>query len=86
MCTDSFHSCVFSIIYDTPFINFNRTDNRINMNSRLETLLNKFDLNNRRFNGVITENMLECDYSEAKKILQKEKMRVVKYLKNALTD
>ena len=86
VCTDSFHSCVFSIIYDTPFINFNRTDNRINMNSRLETLLNKFDLNNRRFNGVITENMLECDYSEAKKILQKEKMRVVKYLKNALTD
>lgn len=84
ICTDSFHSCVFSIIYDKPFINFNRTDDRVNMNSRLDTLLTKFNLSNRRFKNKITEELLICDYSEAKKILEKEKEKSMKFLKKAL--
>src|SRR5690606_11094570 len=35
--TDSFHCCVFSIIYHTPFIVFDRTDGQ-KMSSRLTTL------------------------------------------------
>lgn len=40
VCTDSFHGCVFSIIFGTPFNVFSRNVSASeNMNSRLETLL-----------------------------------------------
>lgn len=84
ICTDSFHSCVFSIIYDRPFIVFDREDKNVSMNSRIETLLNKFELQNRKSNGSITENMLNHNYEKAYKILEKEKEKSEKFLKEAL--
>ena len=39
ICTDSFHSSVFAILYDRPFIVFNREDKLQNMNSRIANLL-----------------------------------------------
>lgn len=80
VCTDSFHSSVFSIIYDTPFVVFNRKDKHVSMNSRLDTLLSKFGLENRKFNGSISDDLLKCDYSNAKKILEKEKEKSRKFL------
>lgn len=84
VCTDSFHSSVFSIIYDTPFVVFNRKDKHVSMNSRLDTLLSKFELENRKFNGSISNDLLKCDYSNAKKILEKEKEKSKKFLCKAL--
>lgn len=84
VCTDSFHSSVFSIIYDTPFIVFERQDKLTSMNSRIDTLLSKFNLQNRRFNGEIKENLLKSDYKEAKNILEKEKQKSFNFLKKAL--
>lgn len=49
--TDSFHSCVFSILFGKPFLIFDRDEEGMrNMNSRIETLLKKFDLGHRKFN------------------------------------
>ena len=84
ICTDSFHSCVFAILYNRPFIVFEREDNNVNMNSRIETLINKFQLKNREFTGKITKENLEYDYSDAYKILDKERDKSKKFLKNAL--
>lgn len=84
ICTDSFHSCVFSIIYNRPFINFSREDNRVNMNSRLDTLLSKFNLEDRRFNGKITKELLNHDYTEAYKILENERKKFEDFLKKSL--
>lgn len=86
ICTDSFHSCVFSILFDTPFIIFDRQQKGLeNMNSRLETLLSKFKLENRRFNGEkITKENLDHDYVEAYKILEKERKKSEEFLKKAL--
>lgn len=84
ICTDSFHSCVFSIIYDRPFIVFDREDKNVSMNSRIETLLNKFELQDRKSNGSITKNMLDHNYEKAYKILDKEKEKSEKFLKEAL--
>lgn len=47
ICTDSYHGSIFSIIYNKPFVVFDRKDNIVNMNSRLETLLSKFQLQER---------------------------------------
>lgn len=85
ICTDSFHSSVFSIIYNTPFVVFDRRQKGVEaMNSRIDTLLSKFNINNRRFTGSITKELLYCDYTEAKEILKNEKQKSIKFLKKAL--
>ncbi|MBR3232740.1 polysaccharide pyruvyl transferase family protein [Candidatus Saccharibacteria bacterium] len=85
ICTDSFHACVFSFIFERPFIAFKRTGEANYMYSRLQNLIDTFHLKNREFNGKeITKENLEVDYSEAKKILKKEQEKSIKFLKNAL--
>lgn len=84
ICTDSFHSAVFAILYSKPFVVFNREDNDANMNSRLETLLSKFKLEDRYYQGKITDNLLKCNYTEAYKILEAERKKSRKFLEKAL--
>ena len=85
ICTDSFHSSVFAILFDRPFIIFEREDKIENMNSRINTLINKFKLTNRRYNGYnITKENLEHDYTEAYKILKQERIKSYKYLSKAI--
>lgn len=77
ICTDSFHSCVFSVIFDRPFVVFEREEKNIDkMNSRIDTLIKKFSLKNRKYNGnYITKENLNHNYSEAKKILENERKK-----------
>lgn len=84
ICTDSFHSCVFAIIYNRPFIVFDREDKNVNMNSRIETLIDKFNLKNRKFMGRITNENLQWDYTEAYEILENERKKSNDFLKYAL--
>lgn len=84
ICTDSFHSSVFAILYNKPFIVFDREDSHENMNSRLETLLSKFKLENRWYKGHITDELLKVDYTEAYKILDTERKKSEDFLKRAL--
>jgi hypothetical protein len=85
ICTDSFHSSVFAIIYNRPFVVFNREDKNVPMNSRIETLLSKFKLKNREYNGNrITKENLSHDYTETYKILEEERKKSIMFLKKAL--
>ncbi len=84
ICTDSFHSSVFAILYNTPFLVFEREDKEEKMNSRIETLLSKFKLENRKFKGKITEEVLKSDYIEAEKILEQERQKSMRFLKQSL--
>lgn len=85
ICTDSFHSSVFAILYNRPFVIFNREDKTKSMNSRIETLISKFNLKNREYNGKnITQENLKHDYTEAYKILEQERIKSKKFLKSAL--
>ena len=85
VCTDSFHSSVFAIINEKPFVVFDREGDHAKMNSRLDTLISKFNLKNRWFNGKeITKENLEVDYTEAKKILKKEQKKSLDFLERAL--
>ena len=86
ICTDSFHSSVFSILFNRPFIVFNREDINKSMNSRIDTLINTFKLTNRNYEGKITEANLNHDYSEAFKILDIKRKEAIDYLKNSLRD
>lgn len=87
ICTDSFHSSVFAILYKKPFIVFNRDDGQIgknSMNSRIENLLCKFDEENRYFNGKITNEMLKFNNKKIEKILKEEQDKAILFLNNAL--
>lgn len=86
ICTDSFHSCVFAILFNKPFIVFEREQKCVgNMSSRLDTLIDKFKLKNRTYNGEkITKGNLEHDYTEAYKILEEERKKSDDFLRKAL--
>lgn len=83
--TDSFHSSVFSILFETPFLVFDRIEAKMeNMGSRLDTLLNKFNLHNRKYNGYIDKSHIDNDYRQVNKILDIERQKTLKFLKDAL--
>ena len=54
------------------------------MNSRIETLIKKFELKDRTYNGKITKENLNHDYSNAYKILEKEKVKANEFIKKIL--
>lgn len=86
ICTDSFHSSVFAILFNRPFIVFDREQSGMkNMNSRIETLITKFRLKNRKYNGKnITQENIKHNYKEAYEILEKEREKSRLFLKEAL--
>lgn len=85
--TDSFHGCIFSIVLNTPFIVFEREDSTKPMNSRLETLLNKFELESRYYKNLKNDtNILDIDFSNVSDILDKEKNKMNHFLEKAFKD
>jgi len=83
--TDSFHSSVFALIFNRPFVIFKRNDEYKNMDSRLDTLISKFKLVNRRFDGQqITKENENNDYTLAYDILKKEREKSIQFIKKSL--
>lgn len=84
--TDSFHATVFSILFHTPFLTFSRIhNNRSNMNSRIITLLNKFELSDRAYTGQEV-NLFSCDFQRTDHALEKAREESISYLKMALME
>lgn len=84
--TDSFHACVFSFLFNKPFIVYDRNWNEGNMNSRLETLLSKFHLERKYASSGLENNIWEHDYEEGYKQLELERKKAMDFLKKALED
>ena len=81
VCTDSFHACVFSILFDTQFYVFERENEIISMNSRIDTLLRKFDLEEHRKKDY-TDYSITHDYSHVYEILEREREKFNLFLDN----
>lgn len=82
--TDSFHGAVFSIIYNRPFVAFKRKG-PLNMFSRIETLLDKFELSSRSYKKIRSvKDLLEIDYANTNIILDKERELAKSYLVKSL--
>ena len=89
MYTDSFHGTVFSILFRTPFVVTERVDAGCasKMTSRIDTLLAKFDLSDRRgtnVNGYMIASPLDMHYGDVDKVLAEEKQKAKTYLCHAL--
>lgn len=84
VCTNSFHATVFSLIFNTPFVNFKRNSTALDMNSRIDTLLNTMQLNDRVYGRLNDECLFEINFDHIPDILEGEKKRSIAYLRNAL--
>lgn len=82
--TDSFHSCVFAILFSVPFKVYLRDDKNKDMSTRLQTLLTKFDLNNCLYNGNLNFDSLFVDYSNVSNILDIEKSKAIEFIAKSL--
>jgi hypothetical protein len=84
--TDSFHGCVFSIIFKKPFIAIGNAERGM---ARFESLLHMFKLENRLIHSEndLTEELLnsEIDYDAVHEILAKERKKAEMFLLKALS-
>lgn len=78
--TDSFHGSVFSIIYHIPLVICSREDHFLSMNSRIDTLVKKFGIENRLFSNIDFKDLLNDDYTQYDLNIQKERSKVMKFL------
>lgn len=89
ICTDSFHGAVFSLLYNKPFTVMDREEateqKGEKMNSRIETLLEKFELEKcKNFLNKDKDNNYNIDFKLANEKIEEERKEAFKYLKNAL--
>ena len=86
--TDSFHGTVFSVLFHKPFIVFERPyeEGYGKMSSRLDTLLETFNLNEHRVNSKEKLDIIkpEYDYLKVDNILKEKRKESIDFLKEAL--
>lgn len=82
--TDSFHACVFSILFHTPFLVTSRKyKNKMNMNSRTVHLLESFGLEKQVYHA---EGLSEkCDFSSVDLRLASLRKESEKFLEKIIT-
>lgn len=86
VCSDSFHCCVFSILFQRPFAVYARRGTGNYMTSRLDTLLGTFGLEDRWVHKLQAEEYLSCDFTHTGPILQRERERFMDYIRTVLED
>lgn len=84
--TDSFHACVFSFIYEKPFVVFDRNWTKQSMNSRINTLLENFSLERKYIDSGLKNDIFEHDYSKGYEQLEIERKKAIDFLKKAFED
>lgn len=81
--TDSFHACCFSIIYEKTFWVVSRNSVKKNMNSRINTLLKRFGLEERWWNETVDLKKIP-DYNVAYEKLQNLRKDSYEFLEKAI--
>lgn len=84
MCTDSFHGVVFSLIMKSPFVILDRIDNCGSMNSRIDTLLKLFNMEERYGMDLEDSDVFNMDFSNVDSTMEVERKRAYRYLKRAM--
>ena len=83
--TDSFHGTVFSILYNKPFMIFNRFGNDKNSrNSRIDTICSTLNLNERRYDGSVIKIENPIDYKDVNNRLRILRESSINFLQKAL--
>ena len=84
-CTDSFHGVVFSVLFEKPFVVFERISETPSMSSRIDTILSKFKFESRKWENIKkTDDLYNINFSHTSEIFVFERKKSIDYLKNAL--
>src|SRR5699024_5118138 len=78
--TDSFHGSVFSLLFETLFVITDRKGSIPSMNSRIQTLLTKYALEDRYSSKIDDTNIFNVDFNHVETILNDERSKANKYL------
>ncbi len=86
ICTDSFHASVFAILFNTPFVVFDRAQIGVSsMNSRINTLLSTFHLEHKKCDeNEISSKYLDNNYDLAYDILKNRIEDSIQFIKKSL--
>lgn len=82
--TDSFHACVFSFLFNRPFVVYDRVGTEKGMTSRIDTLLSKLDLQRKYADRMVESNLFESDFDEGHRRLQEERQKTEIFLRKSL--
>lgn len=82
--TDSFHACVFSFLFEKPFLVYPRAGNEGSMISRIQTLLSKFKLERKFVDSELDNDTLEADYKDGLHQLTHERKKALAFLQKAM--
>jgi len=83
--TDSYHGTIFSILFEKPFVVFDRLSKSPSLGTRIDTLLSTFHLENRKWSCLQeTSDLFNIDYAHVPAIIEYERQKTYDYLKNAL--
>ncbi len=87
MFTDSFHGTVFSLIFHTPFVVFDRIESGgQGMSSRIETLLRNTGLENRHYPEVKWEDIGNISFASADSIITLLVAKAKEFLRKSLNE
>ena len=84
ICTDSFHGCVFSLIFNKPLVVFDRVgpDKLRAMNSRIETLIKDFNIPDTS-KVKEAEDIYIMDFNTVNRIIQNKREAAFSYLRKS---
>lgn len=86
--TDSFHGTAFSLNLNIPFLTFKRfKDNKLSQNSRIYNILDITNMKQRLYQNNYSfweKNLLNVDFEECNKQLEKNRIISKKFLENSL--
>lgn len=86
ICTDSFHGCVFSTIFEKNFYAFKRfsDQDRMSTNTRVIDLLDRFGLGDRLVENFNNIDVSAIDYGKVNQNVEAFRQASLRYLRNAL--
>lgn len=86
VCTDSFHCTAFSILFQKQFMSFYRFKSSLksSRNSRIDSILEKFNLSDRVYQGDITKIEQPIDYTLITPLLKEYRQMSLNFLEQEL--
>lgn len=82
--TDSFHACVFSFLFNKPFLVYDREGTENDMMSRIDTFLSKFSIRRKYVDSGMPNGVMEHDYSQGYQQLAIERQKVLDFLRDSM--
>lgn len=86
VCTDSFHATAISINLEVDFVTFLRfkSNEKTSQNSRLTTLLDRYNLNSRLYENDSKGYLVSTDFSKSRTMLLQEREESFSYLQSII--